>query len=122
MVMALGRGAQDEYKDGLHEVSHQIVGQAGLFCTNSGPEEVLQYFDEYTYPDYARSGSKATDDFVLPGLMPFFSDDLDVSEFIEQREVLFVHSSAGPLNTMPFSMEPQLRQLGLQTRLREGML
>jgi mRNA turnover protein 4 len=93
MVLALGKGPADEYKDGLSHVSAQIVGNCGLFFTNSGPEEVLRYFAEYESPDFARSGFKATEGFTVP---------------------------EGVLANIPFSMEPQVRQLGLQTRLRDG--
>jgi mRNA turnover protein 4 len=55
---------------------------------------LLRYFNEYSSPDFARSGFKSTQTFKLP---------------------------EGVLANIPFSMEPQMRQLGLQTRLRDGL-
>ncbi|KAM9036861.1 mRNA turnover protein 4 homolog [Sarcophilus harrisii] len=95
MMVALGRGPADEYKDNLHQVSKKLRGEVGLLFTNRTKKEVNEWFSKYTEMDYARAGNKAT-----------FTVGLD----------------AGPLEQFPHSMEPQLRQLGLPTALKKGVV
>ncbi|KAF6019743.1 MRTO4 [Bugula neritina] len=95
MAVALGRTAEDEYKDNLHHICSELKGQMGLFFTNSTKEEVLRWFENYRELDYARSGCEALQTVVL---------------------------ESGPLNDFPYSMEPQLRKLGLPTALQRGVI
>ncbi|XP_022407651.1 mRNA turnover protein 4 homolog isoform X1 [Delphinapterus leucas] len=95
MMVALGRSPSDEYKDNLHQVSKKLRGEVGLLFTNRTKEEVNEWFTKYTEMDYARAGNKAT-----------FTVSLD----------------PGPLEQFPHSMEPQLRQLGLPTALKKGVV
>ena len=41
--MALGRTPEDEYRDGLHKVSHKLQGQMGLLFTNQKREDVCKW-------------------------------------------------------------------------------
>ena len=94
MAIALGRSAQDEYRDNLHKVSKRLQGQCGLLFTNKNKEEVLDWFSSHTEDDFARAGNVATKTVVL---------------------------SEGPLEQFPFSLEPFLRlKLGMQTSLKKG--
>ena len=43
MMVALGRGVEDEYRDNLHRISRQLTGQRGLLFTNQSKDEVLKY-------------------------------------------------------------------------------
>ncbi|XP_018413668.1 PREDICTED: mRNA turnover protein 4 homolog [Nanorana parkeri] len=95
MVVALGRGPSDEYKDNLHQLSKCLRGEVGLLCTNRTQEEVKDLFNEFKEIDFARAGNKATYSVVL---------------------------DAGPLEQFTHSMEPQLRQLGLPTALKKGVV
>lgn len=95
MMVALGRSPSDEYKDNLHQVSKKLRGEVGLLFTNRTKEEVNEWFTKYIEMDYARAGNKAT-----------FTVSLD----------------PGPLEQFPHSMEPQLRQLGLPTALKRGVV
>ena len=54
-----------------------------------------RHFEEYSCPDYARSGNIATEDVTI---------------------------SAGPLEQFQHTMEPQLRKLGLHTSLKKGII
>ncbi len=56
---------------------------------------VTRYFEEYSCPDYARSGNVATEDVTI---------------------------HAGPLEQFQHTMEPQLRKLGLHTSLKKGVI
>lgn len=95
MMVALGRSPSDEYKDNLHQVSKKLRGEVGLLFTNRTKEEVNGWFTKYTEMDFARAGNKAT---------------------------LTVSLDPGPLKQFPHSMEPQLRQLGLPTALKKGVV
>ncbi|XP_030661365.1 mRNA turnover protein 4 homolog [Nomascus leucogenys] len=95
MMVALGRSPSDEYKDNLHQVSKRLRGEVGLLFTNRTKEEVNEWFTKYTEMDYARAGNTAA-----------FPVSLD----------------PGPLEQFPHSMEPQLRQLGLPTALKRGVV
>jgi len=92
---ALGRSPTDEYKPNLFRLSQRLAGNSGLFLTNISQEEIKNFFNEFECPQHARSGFVATHDFDL---------------------------GAGLLRDLPFSMEPMLRQLGLSTRLKDGVI
>jgi len=95
MAIALGKSADDEYKDNLHSISSELKGQTGLLFTNKTKKEVLQWFKSYRELDYARSGSEALQTVVL---------------------------EPGPLKEFSHAMEPQLRKLGLPTALKRGVI
>lgn len=79
----------------VFQVSKKLRGEVGLLFTNRTKEEVNEWFTKYTEMDFARAGNKAT-----------FTVSLD----------------PGPLKQFPHSMEPQLRQLGLPTALKKGVV
>ncbi|CAM4731450.1 hypothetical protein PO909_020140 [Leuciscus waleckii] len=95
MMIALGKGPTDEYKDNLHKLSRFLRGEVGVLFTNKTKDEVQEYFSEFKEMDYARAGSVAT---------------------------MAVTLDEGPLEQFPHSMEPQLRQLGLPTALKKGVV
>jgi len=97
MSVGLGRSKEDEYKENLHQISERLVGNVGLMFTNADKEEVRSWFKTFSVPDYARSGNKATETIVLP-------------------------EGALDQETYPHSMEPNLRQLGLPTQLKKGII
>lgn len=72
----------------------KLVGNVGLLFTNRSKEEVQDWFSTHIENDYARSGSVATIDYIVP---------------------------EGPMDQFPHSMEVQLRQLGLPTSLKKGV-
>jgi len=95
MAIALGRIAQEEYKEDLHRVSKFLNGQCGLLFTNQPVDDVVRYFKTLKEIDYARSGNVATETVEL---------------------------DAGPMEQFAFSLEPQLRKLGLPTKLDKGIV
>ncbi|XP_035828563.1 mRNA turnover protein 4 homolog isoform X2 [Aplysia californica] len=95
MMLALGRTAEEEYRENLHKLTQHLQGQMGLLFTNATEKEVLKYFEELYIPDYARSGTVASQTVVL---------------------------EEGPLTEFTHSIEPQLRQLGLPTQLKRGVI
>merc|ERR1712050_92830 len=95
MAVALGRNAEEEYQDNLHNIAIALRGEKGLLLTNKTKDEVKDYFDNLYMQDFARSGTTATQDIVI---------------------------EEGPLKQFPHNMEPQLRQLGLPTALKKGVV
>ncbi|TRY91806.1 hypothetical protein DNTS_012063 [Danionella cerebrum] len=95
MMIALGKGPTDEYKDNLHKVSRFLTGEVGVLFTNKTKEEVQGYFTEFKELDFARAGNTAS---------------------------MAVTLDEGPLEQFTHSMEPQLRQLGLPTTLKKGVV
>uniref|UniRef100_A0A8C5PUX7 Ribosome assembly factor mrt4 n=1 Tax=Leptobrachium leishanense TaxID=445787 RepID=A0A8C5PUX7_9ANUR len=95
MMVALGKGPCDEYKDNLHQLSKCLKGEVGLLFTNRTETEVKEWFEQFKETDFSRAGNKATYDVTI---------------------------DAGPLEQFTHSMEPQLRQLGLPTTLKKGVI
>ncbi|XP_022650618.1 mRNA turnover protein 4 homolog [Varroa destructor] len=93
--IALGRNAENEIAVNIHKVSERLIGQCGLLLTSECEDEVIEWFESYREPHYARAGFVATSTVVLK------EDDL--SEFVH-------------------SMEPQFRRLGLPTKLVNGKI
>jgi len=93
MAHALGMELSSEHKAGTSKIARHLKGQCGLLFTDTDVQEVLDFFNEYEETNFARSGFKCTHDFAL---------------------------EKGILEDQPFSIEPQLRRLGLNTRLNNG--
>ncbi|XP_025909452.1 mRNA turnover protein 4 homolog [Nothoprocta perdicaria] len=95
MMVALGREPASEYRENLHQVSKRLRGEVGLLFTDRTKDEVNAWFSQFREVDFARAGNRAT-----------YAVSLDT----------------GPLEQFPHSMEPQLRQLGLPTALKKGVV
>ena len=102
MAKALGTTPEEEHRPGLHKLAKQIKGQVGLFFTDSPPSEVLEWFADFRQPDFARTGNTAARTVVLPA-----------------GPVMQQHSQ--PPEPFPHNEEPQLRRLGLRTRMERGV-
>ncbi|NXX95382.1 MRT4 protein, partial [Centropus bengalensis] len=95
MMVALGREPSSEYRENLHKVSKWLRGEVGLLFTDRTRDEVEEWFSKFREVDFARAGNKAT---------------------------YTVRLDTGPLEQFSHSMEPQLRQLGLPTALKKGVV
>ncbi|RMZ89378.1 hypothetical protein DV736_g3385, partial [Chaetothyriales sp. CBS 134916] len=106
MMVALGRDAESEVVPGVSALQPYVTGEVGLLFTNRGREEVGDYFDAYVELDYARSGSQASADVRIPP-GPIYT----------QYGVAARGEDDDPL---PLQIEPQLRKLGVPTRIKAG--
>merc|ERR1719219_1472344 len=95
MALALGRDESEEYSDKLHSVSKLLKNQRGLLFTSQTTDEVLKFFSEHYENDYLRTGGIAEETIEL---------------------------EAGPLSHFSHAIEPQLRQLGMPTELKKGVV
>jgi mRNA turnover protein 4 len=48
------RTPEEEYNENLHKVSMILRGECGLLFTNEKTEDVLEYFENLSEPDFAR--------------------------------------------------------------------
>jgi mRNA turnover protein 4 len=97
MQLALGTTPAQECQDGVHKIAERISGPCALLFTNKTPVEVQTVFQEYRPSDYARSGATAT-------------------------ETVTLKKGVDALARLPHSIEAHLRQLGLPTQLKEGVI
>ncbi|GJQ77164.1 hypothetical protein Trydic_g14840 [Trypoxylus dichotomus] len=95
IAIGLGRTPEEEVQDGLHKLSKCLRGQCALLFTDSKKKEVTEWFDSFTYDDFARSGFKVDTTIRL---------------------------DAGPLKQFSHAIEPYLRQLGMPTKLERGVI
>ncbi|KAJ9460465.1 Ribosome assembly factor mrt4 [Diplonema papillatum] len=95
MAVALGRGKEDSHKDNLYKMSGRLTGSCGLLFTNRSKKEIKDYFSTFEAPDYARAGTPATVDWIIP---------------------------KGPLVNFGHEMMRQLTKLGLPISLDHGTL
>jgi len=98
MQLACGLHPSVETQEGIHKLALELGGQhKGLLFTNSPAEKLDAQLEEFQPSDYARPGAIATRTITLePGI--------------------------DALAAFPGSMEVQLRQLGLSTILKNGII
>ncbi|EYE92975.1 ribosome assembly factor MRT4 [Aspergillus ruber CBS 135680] len=105
MAVALGHSPETEAATNLHKLTPYLTGAVGLLFTSRDPDSVTGYFDTFRPADFARAGTEATRSFTIPNGL--------------------VYSRAGEIPTtddQPIShtIEPELRKLGVPTRLVKG--
>lgn len=105
MAKALGTNLEQEHLPGLAKLSKHLHGDVGLICTPRTPEEIKQFFQDYSKTDFARSGTEATSTFTLPAGVVYSQG----GQLAESDDTPVQHSS-----------EPMLRKWGLPTRLEKG--
>lgn len=77
------------------EFIERIQGQRGLLFTSHDRDTVVEWFEEYSAAEFARSGFVASETVKLP---------------------------AGPLPDFSHAIEPHLRKLGMPTKLERGIV
>ncbi|KAL5343209.1 ribosomal protein L10-domain-containing protein [Aspergillus crustosus] len=105
MAVALGHNAETEAAENLHLLTPYLSGAVGLLFTSRDPTSVTDYFDSFRPLDFARAGTQATRSFSIPAGL--------------------VYSRAGEIPTsqdepISHTIEPDLRKLGIPTRLVKG--
>mmetsp|Transcript_5189 Transcript_5189/g.7188 ORF Transcript_5189/g.7188 Transcript_5189/m.7188 type:complete len:170 (-) Transcript_5189:266-775(-) len=94
MQIALGRTPEEEYHDGLKQISKALVGNVGLLMTSKPKDEVESYFANFKKKDFAKAGTVASETVKL-----------------EKGTLSF-----------PAYMLSTIRKLGLTVEVRDSML
>lgn len=105
MAVALGQNPESEAAPNLHKLSPYLTGAVGLLFTSRAPDSVIDYFKNFRPMDFARAGTVSTRDFLIPNGL--------------------VYSRAGEIpasddEPLSHTIEPELRKLGVPTRLVKG--
>lgn len=105
MSKALGQSPAEAQADGIDDLTPHLTGQVGLLFTNRDPEEITTYFSELSSVDFARAGTEATRGFSIP------------------RGIVYATAGEVPAEhdvPMEHSIEPELRRLGVPTKMNKG--
>jgi len=105
MATALGTTPSTSHAPNLHLLTPHLTGSVGLLFTSRTPESIKSHFESYTPLDYARAGTVAPRSFSIPP-GPVYSRAGEIST---EQDVLLSHT-----------LEPELRKLGVPTRLLKG--
>ncbi|PYI00669.1 60S acidic ribosomal protein P0 [Aspergillus sclerotiicarbonarius CBS 121057] len=105
MAVALGHNPENEAAPNLHVLSPYLTGAVGLLFTSRAPDSVTDYFESFRPLDFARAGTVSTRAFTIPnGLVCTRGGDIPASED----------------EPVSHTLEPELRKLGVPTRLIKG--
>lgn len=105
MSRALGQTPEDATADGIHKLSNHLTGNVALLFTNRPAAEITTYFGSFSPVDFARAGAVASRDFVIP------------------TGVVYATGGAVPAEhdvPLGHTIEPELRRLGVPTRMVRG--
>lgn len=105
MAVALGLTPETACATNLNRLTPHLTGAVGLLFTSRSPDSVLEHFANFHPLDYARAGTTSPRDFTIPNGM-VYSQAGEVPETEDE-----------PLS---HTIEPNLRKLGVPTRLVKG--
>lgn len=105
MAVALGATPSEAQADGIDRLTPYLRGTVGLLFTDRAPGAVTAYFDALAPVDFARAGAVAPRAFAVPS-GPLFATGGSV---LPEHDV-----------PMAPTLEPELRRLGMPTRLLRG--
>ena len=105
MAKALGTTPETSHLPATHLLSPYLHGSIGLFFTSRLPSDIISHFSQFTETDFARAGTAATRSFSIPAGTVYSR----AGEVAQEDDVPMAHS-----------MEPELRRLGVPTRLERG--
>ena len=107
MARALGLSEDEAQADGLDALAAHVSGAVGLLFTSRPPAAVLAYLSSLAPVDFARAGAVASRAVVVPPGRVYSTGGAVPPE----RDVLAAHT-----------LEPELRRLGMPTRLVKGVI
>ncbi|KAJ4325332.1 mRNA turnover and ribosome assembly protein [Fusarium piperis] len=105
MAKALGQTPEEAIAPGIDGITKHLAGTVGLLLTNRPAEEILAYFDSLAPVDFARAGVAASRGFSLPAGVLYATG----GEVPAEHDVPLEHT-----------IEPELRRLGVPTRMVKG--
>ncbi|GJN69052.1 60S acidic ribosomal protein P0 [Purpureocillium lilacinum] len=105
MSKALGQSPAEAVAPGIEDLTQYLAGTVGLLLTNRPAQAVLEYFEGLTKVDFARAGVTANRSFTIPPGVVYAT----AGEVPAEHDVALEHS-----------IEPELRRLGVPTRMVKG--
>lgn len=105
MAKALGQTPAEAIAPGIEVLARHITGTVGLILTNRPVEAIIDYFNNFSPVDFARAGVAASRDFSIPTGIVYAT----AGEVPAEHDVPLEHS-----------IEPELRRLGVPTRMVKG--
>lgn len=105
MAKALGQTPEEAVAPGIEGLSKYLTGNVGLVMTNRPVQEILDYFNNMSHVDFARAGVAATRTFAIPAGIVYGTGGETPAEY----DVPLEHT-----------LEPELRRLGVPTRMVKG--
>lgn len=105
MARALGATPAEAAIPGVDNLSKYLAGSVGLLLSNRPVDAILDYFTRLAKADFARAGGRASRRFAIPPGVLYAT----AGEVPPEHDVLLKQS-----------IEPELRKLGLPTRMVDG--
>jgi mRNA turnover protein 4 len=105
MAKALGQTEAEAIAPGIEGLNPFLTGTVGLLLTNRPAEAVIEYFSNLSHVDFARAGITAAREFTIPAGVVYATG----GEVPAEHDVPMEHS-----------IEPELRRLGVPTRMVKG--
>lgn len=105
MAKALGQTPEEAVAPGIEGLTRHLAGTVGLILTNRPVDSIISYFNELAPVDFARAGVAASRDFSIPTGVVYSTG----GEVPAEHDVPLEHS-----------IEPELRRLGMPTRMVKG--
>lgn len=105
MSRALGTNPADAAADGIDRLAPHLRGNVALLLTDRAPDAVATYFSALGPVDFARAGAVAPRGFALPPGVVYATGGAVPAE----HDVPLGHT-----------IEPELRRLGVPTRMVRG--
>lgn len=105
MARALGQTPAEAVAPGIEDLTQYLTGTVGLLLTNRPVQSILDYFESFSPVDFARAGVPATRDFSIPAGVVYAT----AGEVPAEHDVPLEHT-----------IEPELRRLGVPTRMVKG--
>lgn len=105
MAKALGQNPSEAIAPGIEGLTNYLTGTVGLILTNRPVHAILDYFNSFSPVDFARAGVAAPRNFTIPSGVVYAT----AGEVPAEYDVPLQHS-----------IEPELRKLGVPTRMVKG--
>lgn len=105
MAKALGLSPSEALVPGIEDLTQYLTGNVGLLLTNRPVESIISHFANYAPVDFARAGVASPRTFSIPAGVVYAT----AGEVPEEHDLPLEHS-----------VEPELRRLGVPTRMVKG--
>lgn len=107
MSRALGKTPEEAVLENIERLNPYMSGSIGLLLTNREPQAVIDYLTSLNFADFARAGTHASRTVQIPAGLVMSTG----GEVPAEHDVAMGHT-----------IEPELRRLGMFTRMVKGQV